>query len=120
MEKTAKQIVTEYRIKCALAITVYIAALALLIWLMETSIFVSIAGIVVLGASVRATYDNLLEKNIESVIHDKLDPKTYNEILALGIAKKNIHMQTQWRRCIPKVWNQCLRNSLSLGETTGC
>ena len=93
MEKTAKQIVTEYRIKCALAITVYIAALALLIWLMETSIFVSIAGIVVLGASVRATYDNLLEKNIESVIHDKLDPKTYNEILALGIAKKNIHMQ---------------------------
>ena len=93
MEKTAKQIVSEYKMKCALVIALYIVALAVLIWLMGTSIFVSIAGIVALVMSIRMTYDKLLEKNIESVIQDKLDPETYNEILALGIAKKSMHLQ---------------------------
>lgn len=86
--KTAKQIVKEYRIKCVLVGVLYAIALAILIFLMRYNMLLSILAIVVLGVSVKAPYDHLKEKNIESVIYNELDPQKFSEILELGVGKK--------------------------------
>lgn len=88
--KTAKQIVTGYRIKCALVAIIYVAALALLIFVMAKNMLFGIIGVILLGVSLRAPFEKLREKDIESVIYEDLDPEKFNEILALGVLKKSM------------------------------
>ena len=89
--KSAKQIVKEYKIIFALILFAYVAALAILIVIMTRNLLFGIVGVVVLGVSVRAPFDKLREKTIESVIYDELDPEKFGEILALGLFKKSTH-----------------------------
>jgi tetratricopeptide (TPR) repeat protein len=88
--KTAKQIVTGYRIKCVLVALLYAVALALLVLLMARNMFFGIVLVVLLGVSIKAPFDKLREKCLESVIYEDLDPEKFNEILALGVLKKSI------------------------------
>ena len=92
--KTAKQIVNGYRIKCVLVVVLYAIALGVLVYVMNISALIGIVGIVALAMSVRMPFEKLLEKDVESVIHEELDPERYNEILALGVGKNNIHLQS--------------------------
>ena len=68
--KTAKQIVTGYRIKCALVVLFYAVALALLILLMARNMFFGTVCVVLLGVSIKAPFDKLREKDLESVIYE--------------------------------------------------
>ena len=87
--KSAKQIVKEYRIKCAFIVIAYIIILAALILLMSVSVLIAMIGIVLLASSIRVPFEKLREKDIESVIYEDLDPEKFNEILALGVLKKS-------------------------------
>ncbi|MBR2381781.1 MAG: hypothetical protein IKA84_04750 [Clostridia bacterium] len=89
--KTAKQIVKEYKFIFCLIIFAYVAALAFLIFIMTKNLLFGIAGVVVLGVSVRAPFDKLREKTVENVIYEELDPEKFGEILALGMFKRSIH-----------------------------
>lgn len=90
-DKTAKQIVKEYKFIFSLIILAYVAALAILIFIMTKNLLFGIAGVVVLGVSVRSPFDKLREKMIENIIYDELDPEKFGEILALGLFKKSTH-----------------------------
>ena len=92
--KTAKQIVNAYRIKFALIVLLYVIALGALIYLMSINFLVAILGVIVLGVSVRAPFEKLREKEIESIIYEELDPEKYGEVLALGVLKKSARHQT--------------------------
>lgn len=89
--KTAKQIVKEYKIIFCLIILAYVAALAILTFIMTKNLLFGIVGVVVLGISIRAPFDKLREKTIESLIYEELDPEKFGEILALGLFKKSTH-----------------------------
>lgn len=91
--KTAKQILTTYRIKCVLIGLAYAVGVALLCLIMNKSLFIGIAGIVVLAASVKAPYDKITETDLESIIYEDLDPEKFNEILSLGAFKKSVRHQ---------------------------
>ena len=87
--KSAKNIVRSYKIKCAIVAFLYVLALGACVALMSKNALVSIAAIVVLGSSIKAPFDKLVETEIESVIYEELDPEKYNEILSLGLMKKS-------------------------------
>ncbi len=87
--KTAKQIVKGYKIKCALVVLAYIVILAALTLLMSVNILISMIGIVLLAASVRLPFEKLRQKDIENVIYEDLDPEKFGEILSLGVLKKS-------------------------------
>ena len=89
--KSAKNIVRSYKIKCAIVAFAYVVAFTACIVLMSKNVLVAIAAIVVLAASVKAPFDKLMETDIESVMYDELDPEKYNEILSLGVIKKSVH-----------------------------
>lgn len=89
--KTVKQIASTYKLMCALVILAYVAALAILTLIMTKNILLGIAGVVVLAVSVRAPFDKLREKYIESVIYEDLNPEKFGEILELGLFKKSTH-----------------------------
>lgn len=84
-EKTAKQILTSYRIKFAVLVLLYVAALAALIGVMTVNMIIGIVGIVILALSVKAAFDKLREHEIERIIYEDLDPEKFGEILALGL-----------------------------------
>ena len=87
--KTAKQIVKEYRLKFALIIVLCVLALAGLICLMRINTIISMIGIMFLVYFIRTPFEKLREKDIESVIYEDLDPDKFAEILELGVGKKN-------------------------------
>jgi tetratricopeptide (TPR) repeat protein len=91
--KTAKQIYTACWIKRVLLGVAYAAALALLIWLMTKNTLIGIMSIAVLASSVKAPFDKINEKDLESVIYEDLDPEKFNEILALGAFKRSTRHQ---------------------------
>ena len=88
--KTAKQIVTGYRIKCALVVLFYVVALALLTFLVARNMLLGMLCVILLGVSLKAPFDKLREKYLESVIYEDLDPEKFQEILALGVLKKSM------------------------------
>ena len=94
MKSKAEKIVKSYKIKCALVGVAYAIALIVCILLINTSTLLGISGIVALGLSIRIPFEKLLEKDIESVIHEDLDPETFEEIIKLGIGKKNNRLQS--------------------------
>lgn len=89
--KTAKQIVKEYKLKFCLIIIAYVAALAILTVIMTRNLLFGIVGVVVLALSVKSPFENLREKTIASVIYEDLDPEKMGEILELGLLKKSVH-----------------------------
>ena len=89
--KTAKQIVNEYRMKFALIALGYVAALASLFFIMTKNFLLGIAGVVLLAISVRAPFEKLRDSLLASVIYEELDPDKFGEILALGVLKKSTH-----------------------------
>ncbi len=88
-KKSAKQVVSAYRVKLVCTVILYLAAIAGLAWLTTVNAFVGIAGVVVLLASAKSVFDKLLEHDIESVIYEELDPEKFSEILDLGVLKKS-------------------------------
>lgn len=92
--KTAKQIVLSYRIKCVLVALAYMLALAALLYFMSVNSLFAIVGIVALALSVRTPFEKLREKELESVIYENLDPEKFAEIMALGVLKKSERDQT--------------------------
>lgn len=89
--KSAKQIVREYKIIFSLIILAYVAALAILTVVMTRNLLFGIAGVVVLGVSLRMPFEKLREKKLESVIYEELDPEKFNEILNCGVLKNSHH-----------------------------
>lgn len=87
--KTAKQIVSAYRMKFALIIVGYVVAVALLIFLMRFMMLISMLGIMFLAATVRRPFEMLRKHDIDRVIYEELDPEKFGEILALGVLKKS-------------------------------
>ena len=87
--KTAKQIVATYRLKCALAVLVYLFALAGLIFIMKFNVLLSMIGIVVLASSMRIPLEKLRQNNIESIIYEDLDPEKFGEVLSISRLKKS-------------------------------
>ena len=98
--KSPKQIVLLFKIKCVLIVLLYALALAVCVFVMSKNALVAIAAIVVLAASVRAPFDKLIEKDIESIIHEELDPQKYNEVLSLGLLKKSNRHQVLGAMCV--------------------
>lgn len=87
--KTAKQIVNAYRAKCVLIALGYLLALGVLILVMSKNALVGIAGIVVLGVSLRAPFEKIRETDLESVIYEDLDPDKFGEIVEMTRLKKS-------------------------------
>ena len=87
--KTAKQIVTSYRIGCALIACGYAIALAALVFFMMLSFPVAMIGIILLASTPRKAFELWRKKCIETVIYEDLDPEKFGEILALGLLKKS-------------------------------
>ncbi len=85
----AQKIVKNYRIKCALLALLYVVGVAVCIAIISKFTVIGIALTVVLAASIKAPFDKLLEKDIESVIYEDLDPELFEEILSLGVLKKS-------------------------------
>lgn len=85
----AQKIVKNYRIKCALLALLYVVGVVVCIAIISKFAFIGIACTVVLAASIKAPFDKLLEKDIESVIYEDLDPELFEEILSLGVLKKS-------------------------------
>ncbi len=85
----AQKIVKNYRIKCALLALLYVIGVVVCIAIISKFTVIGIACTVVLAASIKAPFDKLLEKDIESVIYEDLDPELFEEILALGVLKKS-------------------------------
>lgn len=85
----AQKIVKNYRIKCALLALLYVLGVAVCIAIISKFAFIGIACTVVLAASIKAPFDKLLEKDIESVIYEDLDPELFEEILSLSVLKKS-------------------------------
>lgn len=98
--KTAKQLLNAYRIKAALIGVLYVVALLALFWVMTKSTFVGIAGIVVLGASLRAPFEKIRENDLESVIYEDLDPQKFNELLELGAFKRHFRFRVLAAMCL--------------------
>lgn len=84
----AQKIVKNYRIKCVLLAMLYAVGVAICIAIIGKNTLLGIACTVVLAASIKAPFDKLLEKDIESVIYEDLDPELFEEILSLGVLKK--------------------------------
>ncbi len=91
--KTAKQIVLGCRLKFAAVVLVYIVAVAASILLMNNSVLLGIACIVMLAASIKLPFDKIIETDIESIIYKELDPVKFNEILKLGLLKNSTRHQ---------------------------
>lgn len=88
--KSAKQILKEYRLKLVGVVLAYIAILALLtLVVMPISVVLGMLGIVVLGLSVRKPIEKIKTKDLEGVIFEELDPQKFNELLELGVFKKS-------------------------------
>ena len=92
VNKTAKQIVKEYKIKFAFLCLLYIALLGGFTFIMTTNMLLGIAGIVILAMSVGKSFEKLQKIELESVIYEDLDPVKFNEILALGVIKGNARL----------------------------
>lgn len=98
--KTAKQIYRDFKIKCILIGALYAAALALILfWVMTINTFLGIAATVVLAVSVKAPFDKLVEKDLESIIYEDLDPDKFNELLALGAFKRSTRHKVLGAMC---------------------
>ena len=91
--KTAKQILSSYRLKLAGVVVLYLAALAVLIYVMTFSMLVGIVGVIALGLSVRTPIEKIRTKDLESIIFENLDPEKFNELLELGAFKKSTRLQ---------------------------
>lgn len=91
--KTAKQILKNYRLKLALLCVVYVLLLAIMIVAMKYSILLGMAGIVALGVSVRKPIQKIRERDLESVIFEELDPQKFNELIELGAFKSAPRMK---------------------------
>lgn len=90
--KTAKQIVNSYKLKCALIVVAYLVILALLLALIFIikNLIIPFVGIIALAYTVRIPFEKLRQGTIESVIYEDLDPEKFGEILSLGVLKKSI------------------------------
>ena len=88
--KTPKQIISLYNTLRALIIVLYVAALALLIYITTRLAVVGIIGIVILAISLRTPFMTLEEKLLECVIFDDLDPEKFNELIELGAFKRSV------------------------------
>ena len=88
--KTPRQIVTGYRLKCVLVAILYALVLfALIFFVMSKSVFFAMIGVVALASSIRVPFEKIRQKDIENVIYEELDPEKFEEILALGVLKKS-------------------------------
>ena len=88
--KTAKQIVTGYRLKCALVAVLYACALlALILFVMRINILVAMIGVVALAYTLHTPFEKIRQKDIDSIIYEELDPERFEEILSLGVLKKS-------------------------------
>ena len=92
--KTAKEIVKDYRIKQIGVIVLYVIALAVLIFVISYNMLLGIVGVIALAMSLGRVFDKLGAATLEKVIFDELDPVKFNEILALGMYKKSHKHQT--------------------------
>ena len=99
MNKSAKQIYKAYKIKVALIAVAYMAALGILFWIMTLNTFIGIAGIVVLGVSLRAPFEKIRESDLESIIYEELDPQKFNELVELGAFKHHNRFQILSAMC---------------------
>lgn len=87
--KTAKQTVNSYRLKCALVVLLYLLALAGLVFAIKYSVFIAMIGIAVLASTLRTSIEKVRKSEIDSVIYEELDPEKFGEILSLGVLKKS-------------------------------
>lgn len=92
IEKNAKQIVKEYRIKRVLLGLLYVALLGGFIYIMVTNMLLGLAGIIILATTLAKSFEKLQKSELESVIYEDLDPVKFNEILALGVIKGNTRL----------------------------
>lgn len=91
--KTAKQIIAGCRLKFAGVVLVYVLGLVASIFILSKVAIVGIACIIMLAASVKLPFDKIIEKDVESVIYEELDPVKFNEILELGLLKNSVRHQ---------------------------
>ena len=91
--KTAKQIVKEYRIKQVGVIVLYALALAMMIWVISINTVLGFVGIIALAMTFGRVFDELCKRSVEKVIFEELDPVTFDEILKLGMFKKSMRHQ---------------------------
>ena len=88
--KTAKQIVNSYRLACVLLALLYIVVLvALILVATYVNFLIAMIAIMLLGSSVRSSFEKLRKKYIESVIYEDLDPEKFGEILTISRFKKS-------------------------------
>ncbi len=98
--KTAKQILKGYKIKCVLLGLAYAVGVAICCVIMTKNVLLGVTCIAVLGASVRAPFEHLREKELESVIYEDLDPEKFNELLALGVFKNSTRHHALGAMCV--------------------
>lgn len=91
--KTAKEIYKGYKIKTAILAALYIAGLALCFWIITVNSLLGIGCTVVLAASLRAPFEKIREKDLESVIYEELDPQKFSELVDLGAFKRHNRFQ---------------------------
>ena len=89
--KTAKQIVNNYRCACAGVILLNVIGIIAGILLLSVQPLIGIAVIVVLLATSKSTIKSLREKMIERVLYEDLDAEKFSEIEKLGAFGKSKH-----------------------------
>ena len=88
--KTAKQIVQGYRLKCALVALAYaIALLVLIFFVISKNRVLGMVGVAILAYTVHTPFEKLHQKDIEGVIYEELDPEKFGEILQITRLKKS-------------------------------
>ena len=92
--KTAKETIKSYKIKFAFLCMIYLALLALGIFIITINTIIGIACVVILASTLRSAFDKLYEKELESVIYDELDPIKFTEMIKLGMFRKSIRHKT--------------------------
>ncbi len=97
--KTAKQILTAYRLKfCGLSL-LYALGLAVCIYVMTKNVLIGVLLVAVLAASLRSPFARIKESTLESVIYEDLDPKKFGELLELGAMKRDSRSRVLYAMC---------------------
>lgn len=98
--KTAKQILTAYRLKFLGLSALYVLGLAVCIFIMTKNTLIGVACVAVLAASLRSPFEKIKESTLESVIYEDLDPEKFGELLSLGALKRDSRDRALWHMCV--------------------
>lgn len=89
--KTAKQIVNNYKYASAGVILLNIIGIIVGLFLLKFNALIGIALIVVLLMTAKSTLKAIREKTVESVLYEDLDAEKFNEIVSSGVFGKSTH-----------------------------